>query len=168
MDASQGLNAGRFRMAKTIWGMNRFELFNGLNAMELQEISKISTKVQYQKGDIITDATAKGNDIYILIEGRVDIVSLHGVSLYRVSNGETFGEMAVVTNVKRTAVAIAREDSWVLVLNLNHLESLGEQQPDIYRKVYRNIIQSLGIKLARANKLIELLKSELAKALRKT
>lgn len=155
-------------MAKTIWGMNKFELFNGLNAMELQEISKISTKVQYQKGDIITDAGAKGNDIYILIEGRVDIVSLQGVSLYRVSNGETFGEMAVVSNVKRTAVAIAREDSWVLVLNLNHLESLGEQNPDIYRKVYRNIIQSLGIKLARANKLIELLKSELAKALRKT
>lgn len=154
-------------MAKTIWGMNRFELFNGLNAMELQEIQKISTKVQYQKGDIITDATPKANDIYILIEGRVDIVSLNGVSLYRVSNGETFGELAVVSNVKRTAVAIAREDSWVLVLNLNHLESLGEQQPDIYRKVYRNIIQSLGIKLARANKLIELLKSELAKALRK-
>jgi len=153
-------------MEKKVWGLVKLDLCNGLNAMEMQEISKITNKFNFQKGDIITDVNNKSRDVYVLIEGRVDIVSLNGVSLYRVSNGEIFGELAVVPNVKRTAVAIAREESWVLLMNFNHLEALGKQFPDVYTKVYQNIILSLGIKLARANKLIELLKTELTKSLK--
>jgi len=149
-----------------IWGIEKLDLYRNLNAMEIQEISKISNKVCYQKGDIITDVNNKSREVFALIEGRVDIVSLHGISLYRVSKAEIFGELAMVPNIKRTAIAIAREESWVLVLNINHLETLGEEYPEIYQKVYRNIVQSLGIKLARANKLIELLKKELSKSLK--
>lgn len=152
-------------MAKA-YRVEKLEICRNLNAMEIQEISKITTKVCYQKGDIITDVNNRSRDVFVLIDGRVDVMSLHGVSLYRVSNGEIFGELALVENVKRSAVAIAREESWVLILNINHLESLGEEYPAIFRKVYNNIIQSLGIKLARANKLIELLKTELSKTIR--
>ena len=153
-------------MSKNVWGLDKLDLCKGLNAMEMQQISKIINKVNFQKGDIITDVNNKSRDIFVLIEGRVDIVSLHGVPLYRVSNGEIFGELAVVPNVKRTGVAIAREESWVLIMNFSHLEALGEQFPDVYTKVYSNIIIGLGIKLARANKLIELLKTELTKSLK--
>ena len=152
-------------MAKA-YRIEKIDLCKGLNAMEIQEISKISTKVRYQKGDIISDMNNLSRDLYVLIDGHVDIMSPHGISLYRVSNGEIFGELAMVPNIKRTAVAIARVESWVLVININHLEALGEEVPDIYRKVYLNVVQSLGIKLARANKLIELLKTELSKSLK--
>ena len=153
-------------MAKPIWGLEKFSLFKGLNASEIQEITHIVNKNLYKKGDIITDQSIKSRNVYVLIEGRVDIISINGVQLYRISNGEIFGELAMVPNIKRSAVAIARVESWVLVLNINHLEALGEETPDIYRKVYLNVVQSLGIKLARANKLIELLKTELSKSLK--
>ena len=152
-------------MAKA-YRLEKLDLCKDLNAMEIQEISKISSKVCFQTGDIISDVTNKSRDVFVLIDGRVDIMSLHGVSLYRVSTGEIFGELAMVPSIKRSAVAIARETSWVLTLNINHLESLGEEYPAIYRKVFNNIVQSLGIKLARANKLIELLKTELSKSLK--
>jgi len=152
-------------MAKA-YRLEKLELCKDLNAMEIQEISKISSKICFQTGDIISDVTNKSRDVFVLIEGRVDIMSLHGVSLYRVSAGEIFGELAMVPTIKRSAVAIARETSWVLTMNFNHLETLGEEHPMIYRKVYHNIVQSLGIKLARANKLIELLKTELSKTLK--
>jgi len=154
-------------MSKAIWGLEKFELFKGLNAMELKELQTIISKVVYNKGDIIIDINNKSRDVFVLMEGRVDIVSLSGVPLYRVTAGETFGEMALVPSIKRTAVAVAREESWVLVLNIGHLESLGEQSPSIYRQVHQNIVFTLGVKLARANKLIELLKAELAKSLKK-
>jgi CRP-like cAMP-binding protein len=152
-------------MSKALWGLEKLELFKGLNAMEMQEITKIATKVRYGKGDVIADQ-GNGRDVYVLIEGEVDIVSLGGVPLYRVAKNEGFGELAIIKNLKRTAVAVCREDSWVLVMNVNHLEQLGEEFPDIHRKVFLNLVQSLGIKLARANKLIELLKTELGKALK--
>jgi CRP-like cAMP-binding protein len=153
-------------MAQNIWGFEKLDICKDLNAMEIHELGKIARKVNFQKGDIITDVNNKSREVYVLIEGQVDIMSLHGISLYRVSNEEIFGELATVGNIKRTAIAVAREESWVMVMNMSHLESLGEEFPNIYKKVYKNIVTSLGIKLARANKLIELLKSELSKSLK--
>ena len=154
-------------MGKALWGLEKFDLFKGLNASEIQEISKIINKIPFNKGDIITDQSSKSRDVYVLVDGRVDIVSLNGIPLYRISNGEIFGELGLVPNLKRTAIAVARKDSIILIVNIKHLESFGEENPEIYTKVTTNIVNSLGIKLARANKLIELLKTELTKSLRK-
>ena len=149
-----------------IWGLEKFNLFKDLNPNELQEISSIVNKVHYKKGDIITDQNSKARDVYVLIEGRVDIVSNNGVPLYRISNGEIFGELALIPQLKRTAMAVARDDSWILIMNIVHLESFGVEKHEIYKKVSSNIVDSLGMKLARANKLIELLKTELTKTLK--
>jgi len=145
--------------------LEKLEICRNLNAMEVQEIGKIATKVFFKKTSVITGLDSVSRDVFILINGQVDIMSPHGISLYRVSKGEMFGELAVVPNIKRTASAIAREDCWVLVVNMNHLEALGEESPIVYKKVNQNIVQSLGVKLARANKLIELLKTELTKSI---
>ena len=154
-------------MSKAIWGLEKLDLFNNLNPMELQEITKIANKVFYHKGSIITDKDNKSRDVFVLVDGSIDIVSLKGVPLYRISKGEVFGELAMISSIQRSAVAVSREDSWVVVLNINHLEHLGEEYPDIYSKVTKNLVHSLGVKLARANKLIELLKEELTKAIKK-
>lgn len=154
-------------MAKAIWGLDKFAMFKGLNPGEIQQISSIITKNFHTRGDIITDDASRSRDVYTLIEGRVDIMSLNGVPLYRIAPGETFGELALVPNLKRTAVAVAREDSWTLVMNIGHLEAFGNEYPDIYRTINQNIVNSLGLKLARANKLIELLKGEVARTARK-
>jgi CRP-like cAMP-binding protein len=153
-------------MSKVAWGLDRFDLCKGLNAMEIQEIAKISKKVHFNKNEIIASETDATRDIFVLIVGSVEIISLNGVPLYRISSGESFGELALVPNIKRTAKAFSLEDSWILVLNMNHLEKLGEEYPDIYKKVANNLVISLGTKLARANKLIEILKTELGKALK--
>ena len=154
-------------MAQGLWRLDQFSLFAGLNATELQEISSIVNKTQHKTGEIITDQSDKTRNVFVLIDGRVDIVSLTGVPLYRISKGEIFGELGLVPHLKRTALALAREDSWVLTININHLETFGINSPDIYQTVSKNIVNSLGIKLARANKLIELLKTELSKNIRK-
>jgi len=161
------LKGGNNPMTKALWGLEKLDIFKDLNPLELQEVTKIINKVCFHKGDLITDQDNKSRDVFVLIEGNVDIVSLKGIPLYRVAQGEAFGELAMIGTIKRTAVAVAREESWVIVINMNHLERLGEDQPDIYNKINKNLVQSLGIKLARANKLIELLKAELTKALKK-
>ncbi|MFA6470926.1 MAG: cyclic nucleotide-binding domain-containing protein [Candidatus Latescibacterota bacterium] len=153
-------------MSKTAWGIDKFDLFKGLNAMEIQEVAKISNKVHFNKNEIIASETDVTRDIFILIAGSVEIISFNGVPLYRIASGEIFGELAFVPSLKRTAIALTREDSWVLVMNINHLEKLGEEYPDIYKKISNNLVTSIGIKLARANKLIELLKTELSKSLK--
>jgi len=154
-------------MAQAIWGLENNLLFKGLTANDIQAVTQIVRKVQFKRGDIITDQSSKSRDVFVLIDGHVDIISLTGMQLYRISKGETFGELALVENLKRTAMAVARDESWVLVLNMNHLEAFGEEYPKVYSTISANLVTSLGVKLARANKLIELLKSELTRELRK-
>ncbi len=153
-------------MSKAIWGLDRLDLFRGLNPMELQEITRIAKKIRFDRNDVIADMRGECRDVYVLIEGEVEITSPNGVSLYRIAPGETFGELVLAPGLTRTARAVSREESWVLILNIAHLESIGEEFPAIYRTVSGNIVRSLGVKLARANKLIELLKSELGSALK--
>jgi len=153
-------------LTKALWGLDRLDLFRGLNALELQEIAKITNTVRYASGETVTDSGGESRDVYVLLDGNVDIISLNGVPLYRIAPGETFGELALLSNLRRTACALSRDDSWILILNIGHLEKLGEVHPDIYKKVSGNLVRSLGIKLARANKLIELLKTELSKVMR--
>ena len=152
-------------MPKAMWKLEKLDLFRGLNAMEVQEVAKISSKVRYDRGAVVIEENSE-RDVYVLIEGSVEIISPGNVPLYRVSRGEIFGELALLPSIKRTASAICREDSWVLVMNINHLEALGEENPRIRRIISDNIVQSLGVKLARANKLIELLKTELARSIK--
>ena len=152
-------------MSKALWGLDKLDLFKGLNAMEMREVSKIVSKVRFVRGETIMEE-ANSREVFVLIDGEVDIITQSGVPLYRISKNEIFGELALVPVIRRTARAVAREDSWLLVMNVNHLEKLGEEYPSVQLTVTGNIIQSLGIKLARANKLIELLKTELAKALK--
>ena len=152
-------------MSKALWGLDKLDLFKGLNAMEMREVAKIVSKVRFARGETIMEET-NSREVFVLIDGEVDIISQSGVPLYRISKNEIFGELALVPVIRRTARAISKEDSWLLVMNVNHLEKLGEEYPTVQLTVTGNIIQSLGIKLARANKLIELLKTELAKALK--
>jgi CRP-like cAMP-binding protein len=152
-------------MAKALWKLEKLDLFRGLNAMEIQEAARISNKRRYNRGDLVISEDSD-RDVFVLIEGSVEIVSPGNVPLYRVSRGEIFGELALLPSIKRTASAVCREDSWVLVMNVNHLDSLGDEHPHIYRTISHNLVQSLGVKLARANKLIELLKTELARAIK--
>ena len=152
-------------MPRAMWKLEKLDLFRGLNAVEMQEVAKISTKVRFDRGATIIGEDSSRN-VYVLIEGGVEIISSGNVPLYRVSRGEIFGELAILPTIKRSAAALCREDSWVLVMNINHLESLGEENPHIRSVISDNIVQSLGVKLARANKLIELLKTELSRALK--
>jgi len=150
-------------MAKAMWGLEKFSLFKGLTPNDIQAITQIAVKSIFNTGDIITDQNAKSRELYLLIDGKVDIISPGGIQLYRITTGETFGELALAKNIKRTAIAVARQKSVILVINMNHLDSFGVEYPEIYNVLTNNIVNSLGVKLARANKLIELLKSEIAK-----
>ncbi len=155
--------SGTEDMSKAIWGLEKFSLFNGLTANDIQAVTQITEKVIYEKGDIITDQISKSPNLFLLIEGNVDIISPSGMQLYRIAAGETFGELALAEHLKRTAIAVARTKSVILVLNMNYLDSLGQEYPEVYKTLTKNIVNSLGVKLARANKLIELLKTEIAK-----
>ena len=154
-------------MFESVWDVKSLSLFNGLNPVQVHNIIEIAQKEEYKKNTVITRYGEKSREIFILIKGKVEVLSPRGVSLYFIKEKEMFGEIGFVSGLERNATVVAREDSKVLMINHNLLENVSNTDPDIKNVLLQNMVTSLGEKLTHANNRIEQLLAALNK-LKKT
>jgi CRP-like cAMP-binding protein len=88
---------------------------------------------EYRGGEMIFAEGSTGRDLYVVIDGRVDIVkeTATGRSLIvSLGKGEFFGEMAVIDGSSRSASAVAGSGG-TKVMRINHARFvyLVSQQP---------------------------------------
>jgi CRP/FNR family transcriptional regulator, cyclic AMP receptor protein len=83
--------------------------------------------------DIIFEEGSTGRELFVVLDGEVEIAKLSGVSkttIVKLGRGEFFGEMAVIDGSARSATAIAAASS-TKVMRINHARFvyLVSQQP---------------------------------------
>lgn len=94
----------------------------------------------FNPGDIIFCEYEPGNEMYIIVEGKVLITKIikdKEATLVTLGEGDIFGEMAIIENRPRTATAIALDGVKALAFN-----------KEMYQPVIRNT-PALAIKLIR-------------------
>lgn len=97
--------------------------------MDVLEIFKDSPKARtYPAGEVIFRAGDAANEMYVLIEGTVDIV-LEGKSIEELRPGNVFGEMAIVDEAPRSADAIARTEITVEPIDQEWFKHLIRRSP---------------------------------------
>ena len=97
---------------------------------------------------------AKGARIYLLLEGEVTL-TLKGKPLEMVLAGETFGEMAAIADIPRSATATARKNCRVLTLDEKQFLQSLQQKPEFALMLMSVMAQRLRrsvAKLAAAKK----------------
>lgn len=85
-------------------------LFLALDQAAREEVVKLARVVNYQRGDVIIKQGAEDEDIYLVRQGSVDVRTLEGgfiVDLTTLGPGSVVGEVAEVSNVRRTATVVA-------------------------------------------------------------
>jgi CRP-like cAMP-binding protein len=85
-------------------------LFMALDEAAREEVIKLARVVNYSRGDVIIQQGEEGEDIYLVRQGSVDIRTLEGgfiVELTTLGPGSLVGEVAEVSNVRRTATVVA-------------------------------------------------------------
>ncbi|HUV06916.1 MAG TPA: Crp/Fnr family transcriptional regulator [Spirochaetia bacterium] len=115
-------------------------------------------------GQIIFKEGETGNQMYIIQEGRVRVSKKIGGRehiLAVLGKSDFFGEMAIVTNVKRTATVSAIDDVKVLCFNREGFISMINKNP----KIALNIIDKLCRRLQHSNMQIQHLVKRNARAL---
>jgi CRP-like cAMP-binding protein len=88
---------------------------------------------EYAVGDVIFEEGSTGRELYVVLDGTVEIAKMNGASkttIVTLGKGEFFGEMAVIDGSSRSATAIAAAAS-TKVMRINHARFvyLVSQQP---------------------------------------
>jgi CRP-like cAMP-binding protein len=88
---------------------------------------------EFDVGDVIFEEGSTGRELFVVLDGRIDIVKKDGASktvIVTLSKGEFFGEMAVIDGSARSATAVSAAPN-TRVMRINHARFvyLVSQQP---------------------------------------
>jgi CRP/FNR family transcriptional regulator, cyclic AMP receptor protein len=88
---------------------------------------------EFDVGDIVFEEGSTGRELFVVLDGRIDIVKRDGASkttIVTLGKGEFFGEMAVIDGSARSATAISAAPN-TRVMRINHARFvyLVSQQP---------------------------------------
>lgn len=115
--------------------LKRNYLFQGLPEPTLERIADIATRRGAAKGSVIFSQGDPGDALYGVASGRVRISATGSagqeVFLSIMEPGDTFGEIAVMDDLPRTAAATALDDATLVVINRADFTSLVEQEPKL-------------------------------------
>jgi len=130
-----------------------YRIFEGLSKPEINRIFDLGVIRPIPEGELIFRKGETGHEMYVILTGKIDIVDDLGENISLVAEmgpGEILGEMAIFEKShKRSAHALARESSQVLVLSAKILNELLEQE--IPKKFLINIIGLLCHRLRITN-----------------
>jgi CRP/FNR family cyclic AMP-dependent transcriptional regulator len=133
--------------------LKSLHIFKNLEKDEILEILKISEIKKYNENTILFK---EGDDtettLYIIIEGRIEIVSeslksKEKVSLFSAAKGLTFGEMSFLDAQPRSATIVTVEPTEVFIINRKYFDKLLDKQPKVAAKFLLGLTDILSRRL---------------------
>lgn len=122
-------------------------LFKGMAGPEIARVQQCLSERLYRKGEAIFQEGDVGRALVIVESGSIDILKTlpDGLrrQLNRVGPGEFIGEMALLEEARRSASAVAAEDSNVFLLHKNKLEGLMAECPAVGMAIMGEFARSL-------------------------
>jgi CRP/FNR family cyclic AMP-dependent transcriptional regulator len=114
-----------------------------LTDAERTELAAACIWRRYRHGERLFERGSSSNEVFLIVEGSVSIVSAattgRDVSFARVGAGEVIGEMAAIDGLPRSASVTAAEDSLVAVVPAGRFVALVEQNGEIALKLLRRL-----------------------------
>lgn len=96
--------------------LRRVPLFAPLPLGTLENVARRLTEMTVQSGDVIVREGEPGERLYVIAEGEFDVSCVRG-AFPSLSDGDVFGEIALLRNVPRTATVTARSDGLLYALD---------------------------------------------------
>ncbi|MCB0393259.1 MAG: cyclic nucleotide-binding domain-containing protein [Bdellovibrionales bacterium] len=147
-------------------------LFSDLTKKELRFVENIVHERHYRTGESIFKQGEIGVGMYIVVKGSVDIIvydtdptgkrPTQNILVTRLMSGDFFGEISLVEeNGRRSASAVAAEDSIVIGFFKPDLMEILERSPATGVKVVFKLAEVLGRRLKETTDKITQLRSEI-------
>jgi CRP-like cAMP-binding protein len=116
--------------------MRSVPLFANLSRSHLERVASIADEIDLAAGRTMTTEGDRGREAFVILEGHAE-VTREGEPVALVGRGDVVGEIAVVSDVPRTATVKATSDVRALVLTDRDFRRLLEDEPEIGEAVRR-------------------------------
>lgn len=146
-------------MNKCIHILSQADIFYGLTAEQLELVADICQEKVYTKGEDILTEGGSSNELYLIVQGEVQILTDPGLISDRPDNpelvavatlrrGQSFGEIALVDRGLRSATArAAQSDTRLLILPRDAVIEICEAHPTLGYRLMANLAADLALKL---------------------
>jgi len=110
-------------------------LFKGFSIMEMTLIAQIAEDIGFEAGHVLFKIGDPGDALYIILEGRVDLVDRSGKRLTIARPPQSFGEVSLLDNRGRAATAVCIDDCRFLRISGSDFQELLEEYPILYKNI---------------------------------
>ena len=99
-----------------------------------------------KEGEILFDVGDKSDAFFYISEGSMNVVDERGKVLANLTSGQSFGEIAALTGMPRTAKLVAKTDTDLFEVRSKDISRELSFEPPVIKLIVRGIINQLMIK----------------------
>ncbi len=132
-----------FSQDTKVQALKSVPLFEDLSRKELIQLERICEDLEVEPGRILCKEGQTGQEFFVIVDGKVQ-VTRKGRRLSTLSSGDFLGEIALVTELPRTATATAETPVRLFVLTRREFHAVLDQNPKVERKVLRALARRLA------------------------
>ena len=118
-------------------------LFEGLSRKELVQLERVCEDVEVEPGKVLCQEGQIGHEFFVIVDGKVQ-VTRKGGRVATLSNGDFVGEIALVTELPRTATVTTETPVRFFVLTRREFDAVLDRNPKVERKVLRALARRLA------------------------
>jgi len=119
--------------------IQKVPLFNGLSQDSLERLVQATTRKTFPKDSIVVEENEVGETLYMILSGKVKVTNIgpdgKEVILSVLSEGEFFGEMALLDREPRSANVVSMEKTEMMLLRRKEFMYLLESNKEILSKL---------------------------------
>ena len=131
-------------------------IFVELTEEALLDIAMIAEDKSFLKGELLAEEGETGDSMFVIISGEVVVTKKNNfgdeIELARRGAGAHLGEMAILSNIPRTATLTALSDLKTLEITKNDFEKILITHPQTSLGIIRELIRRLDESDARISK----------------
>ncbi|OGW44159.1 MAG: hypothetical protein A2Y66_09355 [Nitrospirae bacterium RBG_13_41_22] len=130
----------------------KIPVFQGLESRELRTIKRILYQREYKKDEVIFNQGDAGLGMYIIVKGTVEIVcGPERHMLAELSEGDFFGELALLDDSPRSATAFSKTPCKILCFFKPELLDIINRNPKLGSKILFKLAWTISERLKITN-----------------
>lgn len=123
--------------------IKKVPLFEQCSRRELEQVASAADEIDLAEGKELMREGDRGREFFVILEGTAEVTQ-GGEKINSLGPGDFFGEIALISDLPRTATVTATSPLRALVVTARSFQRLVEQSPEIQRKVLEAAVARLN------------------------